>query len=75
VIVSSKVSDVRTASQLGGLMFMPFIGIYVASEIGVLVLNTTNLLYIAGIMAVLVVVCFRISTATFRREEILTKWK
>ena len=75
VIVSSKVSDVRTASQLGGIMFMPFIGIYLASEVGVLVLNTTNLLYIAGVMAVLVVICFRISTATFRREEILTKWK
>jgi ABC-2 type transport system permease protein len=75
VIASSKVNDVRTASQLGGLMFFPFIGVYLASEIGVLILNTTNLLYIGAIIAVADIVLFRISTATFRREEILTKWR
>jgi ABC-2 type transport system permease protein len=75
VLASSRVNDVRSASQLGGLMFLPFMGIYLLGEIGVVNLDTTNLLYIAVVMAVAALVLFRISTATFRREEILTKWK
>jgi len=75
VIASSRVSDVRAASQLGGLMFLPFLGIYLAGEIGLITLNTNNLLIIAAVLAVLDLVMFRISTATFQREEILTKWK
>ena len=75
VIASSRVSDVRSASQLGGLMFLPFIGIYLAGEIGLITLDTNALLAIAGALAVTALVLFRISTATFRREEILTKWK
>ena len=75
VIASSKVNDVRSASQLGSLMFLPFMGIYLAGEIGLVTLNTNNLLIIAGVLAVVALVLFRVSTATFRREEILTKWK
>jgi len=75
VIASARVNDVRSASQLGGLMFLPFLGIYLAGEIGLISLDTNNLLIIAAVLAVLVLVLFRISTATFQREEILTKWK
>jgi ABC-2 type transport system permease protein len=75
VISSSKVSDVRTAGQLGSLMFIPFIGIYLAGEIGIITLDTNTLLIIAAVVAVLVLVLFRISTATFQRDQILTKWK
>jgi ABC-type Na+ efflux pump permease subunit len=75
VIASSRSNDVRTASQLGSLMFLPFMGIYLASEIGIISLNTTNLLIIAAVVAAVDLVLFRISTATFRRDEILTKWK
>jgi ABC-type Na+ efflux pump permease subunit len=75
VIASARVSDVRAASQLGGVMFLPFMGIYLAAEIGLISLDTNNLLIISAVLAVLDLVLFRISTATFRREEILTKWK
>jgi ABC-2 type transport system permease protein len=75
VIVSSRVSDVRTASQLGSLTILPFMGIYLASEIGLITLDTNNLLIVAVILAAAALVLFRVSTATFRREEILTKWK
>jgi ABC-type Na+ efflux pump permease subunit len=75
VISSSKVSDVRTAGQLGSLMFVPFIGIYLAGEIGIITLDTNTLLIIAAVVAVLVLILFRISTATFQRDQILTKWK
>ena len=75
IITSSRVSDVRSASQLGGLMFLPFIGIYLASELGVITLDTNTLLILGGVIAVLDLVMFRISTSIFQREQILTKWK
>ena len=75
VIASARVSDVRAAPQLGALMFLPFMALYVAGEIGLVLLDTNNLLLISAIVAALDLVLFRISTATFRREEILTKWK
>jgi ABC-2 type transport system permease protein len=75
IITSSRVTDVRAAGQAGSLMFLPFIGIYFASEIGVITLDTNTLLIIAGVVAVLDVVMFRISTSLFQREQILTKWK
>ena len=75
IITSSRVSDVRTAGQLGSLMFFPFIGIYIASEIGLFTLDTNALLIIAGVVAVLDAALFRISTSVFQREQILTKWK
>ncbi|HEX7482341.1 MAG TPA: ABC transporter permease [Candidatus Bathyarchaeia archaeon] len=75
VIASSKASDVRSANQLGGLMFIPFMIIYLASELGVIALNDSNLLIIAAAVLLVGVALFYFSTATFRREEILTKWK
>lgn len=75
VILSSRMSDVRAVQQLGGLMVLPFAGIYVASEIGLLTLDTNTLLTISGLMLVIVLALFFVSTATFRREEILTAWK
>ena len=75
IISSSRVSDVRAAGQAGSLMFLPVIGIYIASELGLITLDTNTLLVIAGVFAVLDVVLFRISTSLFQREQILTKWR
>jgi ABC-2 type transport system permease protein len=76
VIVSSKVSDIRAGQQLGALTIVPFIGLYVAGELNLINLgDTSNLLIIAGALLVVDVLLFFVSRATFRREEILTKWK
>jgi ABC-2 type transport system permease protein len=76
VVVSSRISDVRTGQQLGALSVLPFAGVYVLGEIGVVDLGSTeNLLIIAGMILVLDVLLFFLATATFRREEILTRWK
>jgi ABC-2 type transport system permease protein len=75
VIVSSRVDDVRSASSFGILMFFPFLAIYLASETGIISLDINNLLIISGILLAVDVILFFVSTATFRREEILTKWK
>ncbi|MGD1061066.1 MAG: ABC transporter permease [Methanomassiliicoccales archaeon] len=76
VVVSGRVTDVRVAQQLGGLIVLPFAAIYVLGEINVVPLDvTSNLLIICGILALIDVLLFSIARATFQREEILTKWK
>lgn len=76
VIISSKVSDIRIAQQYGAFVVIPLAGIYVLGEINVVNLGVTNnLLIIAAILLVLDVALFYLARATFRREEILTKWK
>jgi len=75
VIVSARANDVRTVQQFTGIVFFPFLIIYVMTEIGVIQLNTANLLIMSGIFLVIDLFLFYLSTATFKREEILTKWK
>jgi ABC-2 type transport system permease protein len=76
VIVSSRVSDVRVAQQVGMLLILPFAGVYVGGEIGIVPLgNTSVLLDIAGILLAVDLLLLYVARATFRREEILTKWK
>jgi len=74
VIISSRTTDVRAAQLLGGLIAPPFVAIYVVSEIGSITLNTNNLFIIAAVILLVDVILFFISTKTFQREEILTKW-
>ena len=75
VIVSSKVSDVRTAQTLGGLAALPFGAIYVASEVQSITLNDATYLIIAAIVAAIDVALFFITVKLFQREAILTTWK
>ena len=75
ILVSSRVNDVRAAQQLGGMVALPFAGIYVLAEADVLSLETTNLLLISASLVAIDVILFYISEGVFRREKILTKWK
>jgi hypothetical protein len=75
VLVSSRVNGIRTAHQLGTLILLPFGALYFQSEFKVFSLTTGNMLILAAVMAVIDAVVFYLVKATFRREEILTKWK
>ena len=75
VIISSRLSDVRSAQQLGGLLLLPFIGLYLASETGIFPFTNNNLLILAGVLVVINVLLFFAARATFQREEILTAWR
>lgn len=75
VLVSSRVNDVRTAQQVGALVVLPFGVLYVLLEIQVLTLTTTMLWQTAGVLVVVDVALFLLARATFRREEILTRWR
>jgi ABC-2 type transport system permease protein len=75
VIVSSRVTDVRTANQFGSLLVIPFAALYVLGEINVVSLTANNLLILSAVLLLVDVILFFVSRSTFRREEILTKWK
>jgi ABC-2 type transport system permease protein len=74
VIVSSRASDPRAAQMQGLFVALPFLAIYVASEVGAISLDTKTLLIISAVILAADIVLFFLSTKTFQREEILTKW-
>ena len=71
VIASSRVSDVRGANQIAGLMFIPFVVVFFFATEGLFAFNILNLLIFAGIVAVIDVALLFLSKSIFKREEIL----
>ncbi|MDR2967959.1 MAG: ABC transporter permease [Methanobacteriaceae archaeon] len=74
VLISSKISDLRTASQLGALSMTPFLGLYFAFQTYLIGLNLFNLLVLILFLVFLVVTLFILTKSVFNREKILTKW-
>ena len=75
VLISTKVSDVRTAQQYGALIVMPLIFLFSLGGSGVFLLSPSTLLQIAGVLGLADLGVFLLTLKVFRREEILTKWK
>ena len=75
VIVSSRVNDIRAAQQLGSLIILPLVLIFLLGETGTLAIDAAHLLLISGILFVGDLTLAFVARATFQREEILTKWK
>lgn len=75
VIISSMVSDVRAAQQVGSLVALPTGGVYVLAEVNFISLDVANLLLISALFVAIDLALLIVSRATFRREEILTSWK
>jgi ABC-type Na+ efflux pump permease subunit len=75
VIISSRVNDIRSAQQLGGLVVLPLVGIFLLGETGIVPIGVSYLLVISAILLIADLILLFISRSTFRREDILTKWK
>ena len=75
VIISSRINDIRAAQQLGGLVVLPLVGIFLLAEIGIMPIGVAYLLVISALLAIADLILLVISRSIFRREEILTKWK
>ena len=71
----NAVISARAAQQFGNLIALPFGALYVLGEIQIVTLDAPTLLVISAILALVDFLLFFVSRATFRREEILTKWK
>ncbi len=73
VLISSRVSDVRAAQQLGGMVVLPIIIVMLlASTVQTMPLLTLSLV-VSAALAIADVALFYLSKATFQREEILTR--
>lgn len=75
IMISSRISDVRASQQLGFLTVIPMAIVYVAGELGLISFDTPVLLAISGILIVTDILLLLLVRVTFRRDEILTKWK
>lgn len=75
VIASSRVSDVRGANQIAGLMFIPFLVVFFFGAEGIIPFDVNTLLIFSLIVFLFDVGLYFVSKSTFNREEILTKWK
>ncbi len=75
IIISARMTDARSAQQLGTLLILPFVGLYLAADLKIFPFTNTNLLILAGALALIDIAFFFVSKATFQREEILTRWK
>ena len=76
VFISSRVSDVRIAQQIGIILALPLFGIYLAAQANLVSLGDANtLLTLSGALLLVDLLFLYVAHATFRREAILTKWK
>lgn len=75
IIVSSRVSDTRTAQQISGFLVLPLMLVFIPMFLGKLVLNAVVFLVGAALFLVLDVAAIILATALFQRETILTRWR
>jgi ABC-2 type transport system permease protein len=75
VIVSAKVTDVRASQQIGSLVILPVVALFVVSLAGLFELGPLTMLMLSGVVLLVDLGVFFLSLKTFRREEILIKWK
>jgi ABC-2 type transport system permease protein len=75
IIVSSRVSDPRTAEQVSMVIIVPLLGLLFGQIAGVVVLNVQLMLGVAVALAVLDIGLIYLGARWFQRETILTQWK
>ncbi len=75
VMISSRVSDVRTSQQLGFMAVFPMAAVYLASELGLMSLDVTTLLTVSVVLLTVDLLLGYAARATFQRDQILTRWK
>lgn len=75
IFISSRVNDPRIAEQISSVMVVPFMGVFLASSMGVITLNLKSMVIAVIIAAILAAGLLYLGTLIFDRENILTRWK
>jgi ABC-2 type transport system permease protein len=75
IIVSSRTSDPRAAEQLGSLIILPLMVLFIGPMAGFIQLNSTTFWISALIALVADVILVYLGVKLFQRETILTRWK
>jgi ABC-2 type transport system permease protein len=74
IIVSSRVSDPRTAEQISMVVIVPLLGIFFGQIAGLFLLDTRFVLATAAVLVLVDAGLVYVSAGLFQRETILTKW-
>jgi len=75
IIVSSRTSDPRAAEQLGSLIIMPLMVLFIGVMAGFIMLSSTTFWLSSLIVLVLDAGLLYLGVTLFQRETILTRWK
>ena len=75
IIVSSRTSDPHTAEQLGSLVILPLMILFIGPLTGFIMLSSTTFWISSLIVAVLDIGLVYLGVKLFQRETILTRWK
>lgn len=75
VMISSRVNEPRVAEQLAGLVVLPLLALFFGQVSGLILLNSTLILYMAIGLLVLDAGLLTFAVQLFQRESILTRWK
>jgi ABC-2 type transport system permease protein len=75
IMISARISDIRSAQQVGGLVVLPVVAFLLIAILGVIPLTPINMVLFTLALAVADVGLFFLARKVFRREEILVRWK
>jgi ABC-type Na+ efflux pump permease subunit len=75
VLVSSRMRDIRAAQQVGGLVVMPLMILFIGPITNTFQLTPENLIIISTLFSAVAYTLFRVARRLFQRERILTQWK
>ncbi len=75
VVVSSRSNDPRTAQQIGIVVIIPLLGVFIAQVRGLYLLALPHVIVGAVVLLIVNAVILKIGVALFERETILTRWK
>jgi ABC-2 type transport system permease protein len=75
IMVSSRVNDPRVAEQLSAVVILPLLAVFFGQVAGLFVLNSTLILIMCLVLALVDILMVYLSVRLFQRETILTRWK
>jgi ABC-2 type transport system permease protein len=75
IIGSSRSTDPRSAQQIGVVVILPLMAVFISQMLGLFLLTPLIVLGGAAILAAIDFFVLKVGAALFQREAILTRWK
>ena len=73
IIGSTRASTVRDASNYAGVLILPILAILLAQLAGLMVMEAIHIVALAGLLALIDAMVFKLAYTTFNREELITR--
>ncbi len=75
LLISSRVSDVRLSQQLGGLVVLPLLVVFLGGALGYFVVGPGLVIGFAIVLALADIGLLWAAAQVFRRDDILVRWR